>query len=174
MKEEYLMSTATAINLDSLTTQECKSAIDRIFASAQTSSGQWLMNKEDVLIAHYGVMNNIQLRDYLMGAPSVYSLDHCITAIAKIVNVCNERELDSYAFDTVGASFYFEQGNKAQALLMLSVALEKDYSLAKLIARVILGGAPSNIFGAMRAELHSKVVDNLADTANELANEDNR
>lgn len=168
------MSTATAINFDSLTTQECKSAIDRIFSSSITSNGEWLMSGEDVLIAHYGVMNNIQLRDYLMGAPTVYSLDHCITAIAKIVNVCNAKELDSYAFNTVGASFYFELDNKAQALLMLSVALEKDYSLAKLIARVILGGAPSNIFGAMRAELHSKVVDNLADDSDKLANESNR
>jgi hypothetical protein len=132
------------------------------------------MNKDDVVIAHYGVMNNLQLRDYLMGAPTAYPLDHCITAISKIVNVCNDKELDSYAFDTVSASFHFEQGNKAQALLMLSVALHKDYSLAKLIARVILGGAPSNLLAAMRAELHSKVVDNLADDSDKLANEDNR
>ena len=168
------MTTSTATNYDALTTQECKSAIDRIFASSITSNGEWLMSNEDVLITHYGVMNNIQLRDYLMGAPSVYSLDHSITAIANIVNVCHAKELDSYAFNTVSASFYFEQGNKAQALLMLSEALGKDYSLAKLISRVILGGAPSNIFGAMRAELHSKVVDNLADDADKLANEANR
>jgi hypothetical protein len=168
------VTTATATNLDSLTTQECKSAIDRIFSSSITSNGEWLMSSEDVLIAHYGVMNNIQLRDYLMGAPSVYSLDHCVTAIAKIVNVCHSKELDSYAFNTVGASFYFELGNKAQALLMLSEALDKDYSLAKLIARVIVSGAPFNIFSAMRAELHSKVVDNLADDADKLANESNR
>jgi hypothetical protein len=132
------------------------------------------MSSEDVLIAHYGVMNNIQLRDYLMGAPSVYSLDHCITAIAKIVNVCHSREIESYAFNTVGASFQYEAGNTAQALLMLSEALAKDYSLAKLIARVITSGAPKNLFASMRGELHAKVVDNLADDADKLANEDNR
>ena len=168
------MTTYTAINYEALTTQKCKDAIDRIFASSITSNGEWLMSKEDVLIAHYGVMNNLQLRDYLMGAPSVYSLDHCITAIAKIVNVCHANELESYAFNTIGAFFYFEQGNKAQALLMVSEALNKDYSLAKLIARVILGGAPYEVFASMRGELHPQVVANLADTANDIANEELR
>ena len=161
------MTTSTAINYDSLTTQECKDAIDRIFASETTSN-------QDVLIAHYGVMNNLQLRDYLMGAPSVYSLDHCITTIANIVNVCHANELESYAFNTVSAFFHYEKGNKAQALTLISVALENDYSLAKLIARVILGGAPYEIFASMRGELHPKVVANLADTANDIANEELR
>jgi len=168
------MSTATAINLDTLTTNECKEAIDRIFASAQTSDGNWLMNKDDVVIAHYGIMNNLQLRDYIMGAPLIYSLDHCITAIAKIVNVCHAKELDSYAFNTIGASFQYEAGNTGQALVMLSEALPKQYSLAMLIARVITSGAPINLFATMRAELHAKVVDNLADNCDKLANEDNR
>jgi hypothetical protein len=168
------MTTATAINYDALTTSECKKAIDRIFASAQTSNGEWLMNKDDVLIAYYGVMNNLQLRDYLMGAPTAYPLDHCITAIGKIVNICHAKELDSYAFNTVGASFQYEAGNTGQALLMISEALSKQYSLAMLINRVILGGAPSNLFALMRGELHAKVVEELATTGDLLANEDNR
>lgn len=165
------MNTATAINLDQLTTQECKDAIDRIFNSSITSNSEWLIDKEDVLIAQYGVINNIQLRDYLMGTPLTYSLDHCITALAKIVNVCHSLELASYPFNTVSASFHFEQGNRAQALLMISEALTHDYSLARLLSRVFTYDAPSSIFTSMRAELHSKVVDNLADDADKLAND---
>lgn len=166
--------TTTAINLDQLTTQECKDAIDRIFSSSITSNGEWLINKEDIQIAHYGVMNNIQLRDYLMGAPLEYNLDHCVTALAKIVNVCHSLDLDSYPFNTVSASFYYEAGNKAQAILLISEALKHDYSLAKLLSRGFTLGYPANIFAKMRVELHSKVVKNLADDADKLANESAR
>lgn len=165
------MTIATALDLDQLTTQEGKDAIDRIFNSSIASNGEWLMNKEDVLIAQYGVINNIQLRDYLMGAPLTYSLDHCITALAKIVNVCHKLELVSYPFNTVSASFYYEQGNRAQALLMISEALTHNYSLALLLSRIFTFNSPATIFSAMRGDLHSKVVENLEDDASKLANE---
>lgn len=165
------MTTATVNTLHTLNTQECKDAIDRIFNSSITSNGEWLIDKSDARIAQYGVINNFQLRDYLMGAPSVYSLDHCITALAKIVNICHALELASYPFNTVSASFHYEQGNRAQALLMISEALIHDYSLARLLSRIFTFNSPASVFAKMRVDLHAKVVENLADDANELANE---
>lgn len=165
------MTTITVYELPTLTTQECKDAIDRIFNSSITSNGEWLIDNGDVRIANYGVLNNIQLRDYLMGAPLTYSLDHCITALAKIVNVCHKLELVSYPFNTVSASFHYEQGNRAQALLMISEALIHNYSLALLLSRIFTFNSPATIFSAMRGDLHSKVVENLEDDADNLANE---
>lgn len=168
------MTTSTAISTDSLTVKECQEAIDRIFNSSITSENKWLVNKEDIQIAQYGVLNNIHLRDYLMGLPSKYTLEHCVDTLAKIVNVCNKLELEQYPFNVVAGSFHYELGNRAQAILLLSVGLEKQYSLALLLSRVFLANAPTYILSAMRSELHSKVIQQLEDDADKLANEANQ
>jgi hypothetical protein len=168
------MSTATAINYDSLTTQECKDAIDRILKSNITAEDKWLIANEDIRIAQYAVMNNIQLRDYLLSAPFSHSLSRCITAIEKIVDACKDMELETYPFETILAQFLFERGEQSKAIVMLIAGTSREYSLARLLSRVMMSGANPSIFIAMRKELHPKVVENLIEDADKVANEANR
>jgi hypothetical protein len=168
------MTTSTTINLDTLTTSECKEAIDRIFTSAQTSNGNWLMSNEDVIVAHYGVMNNIQLRDYLLGAPYSHSLSRSIEGMEIIIERCKNKELETYQLETILAQFLYERGEAMKALGMLREGNAKDYSLARLLTRVMARGIAPEAFHAMRKELHPKVVQGLESELNLLANENNR
>ena len=61
---------------------------------------------------------------------------------------------------TLWAISDYEMGNTASALERLDTAKadQEDYSLAKLIGRVISTGWPVESFTAMRSELHHKVV----------------
>jgi hypothetical protein len=168
------MNTATAINYEALTTTECKDAIDRILNSNMTSSDKWLISNEDIRLATYGIINNLQLRDYLLGAPYSHSLSRSIEGIKEIIERCDHLGIETYQLQTILASLYYERGDTADALLMVSAGLQNNYSLARLLSRVIVSGWDRKALATMRKELHPKVVEELVNTGDLLANEDNR
>lgn len=105
---------------------------------------------------------NANYRDYLLGAP-VLELGH-ETAIRFITDLLPlMAEADRVPFYSILASFYYETGDNelAVASLVTADAINPDYSLAKLLTRVINSGFPASMMTSMRHELHPKVVETL-------------
>jgi hypothetical protein len=105
---------------------------------------------------------NGNFRDYVLGAPVLEhgheKAIHFITALLPLMS-----EAERVPFYTILASFYYETGDNelAVASLVTAQALNPDYSLAKLLTRVINAGYPSQAMTAMRIELHPKVTETL-------------
>lgn len=162
------MTTSTLSKLDTLTVADCRAVIDSTLASFKDSLA---FTDEEIQVIAYSTLNNIQLRDYLLGAPASYDLEKCASYIYSVIAHAKNLELETYPLETILAQFLFEQGDQAKAIVMLIAGSSKGYSLARLLSRVMISGANPTIFETMRAELHPKVVDNLADDADKLANE---
>jgi hypothetical protein len=165
------MSTSTLSKLDTLTVAECKAVIDSTLESFKESL---TFTNEEIEVITYSVLNNIQLRDYLLGAPYDHDLDKCASYIYDVIAHAKSLELETYPLETILAQFKYEQGDSASAVIHLLAGTSRKYSLARLLSRVMVSGANPAIFEAMRKELHPKVVKNLIEDSNELANEENR
>jgi len=184
------MTTATALDLDSITTGEAKLTLDKVIKQIAThntfiidkpeyNEGDFdysaLISLDDLHIIAYALENNLQLRDYLMGlsskglsVESVANILRCLSAL--IISA----ELPAYPVETVLASYIYRLGDSAGALATLANGLARDYSLAKLLLRIFDQGLAPNSFAIMAQELHSKVVAELTRTQELPANEDNR
>lgn len=118
--------------------------------------------QEAVANAVVAMTTNLQHRDYFLGLAKCDNLE-VMTSVA--VNVINQvdNEMDKVPFYTCLSAFYYELGANESAKEALSFALQinSNYGLAKLLYRVIDAGWSGTEFGAMRKELHSKVVDGM-------------
>ena len=109
---------------------------------------------------------NVNFRDYVLGAPVLEfgheKSIHFVTALLPLM-----AEAERVPFYTVLSSFYYETGDNelATASLHTAQALDPDYSLAKLLTRVMTSGFPASMMTTMRYELHPKVVKTLIDEA---------
>lgn len=169
------MNTATALDLDSITTGEAKLTLDKVIKQISEQTGEILIASDDVKIIAYALENNLQLRDYLMGLTSDGLSVESVTNILRVLAVLiNSAELPAYPVETVVACYQYRLGDSASALLSLSNGLAKDYSLAKLLLRVINAGWPADSFATMANELHPKVMAELTRTSELVANEANR
>ena len=113
-------------------------------------------NLEKVILA---CNSDLQVRDWLMGMPLTWSLEDCIK-FTQYMAVHTTKE-DSVPFVTVQAMYYYELDQIEKAVLLLNYALQidKDYSLAQLLRRVVDSGWPVGGFTEMRTSLHPKVVE---------------
>ena len=116
----------------------------------------------------FAVNNELQVRDYLMGLPNTFPMETCkafLSYLSDSAGIAN-----SYAVDTVLSAYCYETEDMVGSMTFLATALDTkpDYSLAKLIGRVMQAGWPADSFGKMRLELHSKVLDEIANRADEL------
>jgi hypothetical protein len=105
---------------------------------------------------------NANYRDYILGAP-VLELGHtkAIHFVTELLPLM--AEADRVPFYTILAGFYYESGDSelATASLHTAQALNPEYSLAKLLTRVMSAGMPNTMLTEMRSELHPKVVETL-------------
>lgn len=169
------MTTATALDLNAITTGEAKLTIDKVIKQIADQTGEILVASDDVQIIAYALEHNLQLRDYLMGLASDGLSVESVTNILRVLSVLiKSAELPAYPIETVLASYQYQQGDSASALVSLANGLAKDYSLAKLLLRVINAGWPANSFAKMSNELHPKVLAELTRTSELVVNEDNR
>lgn len=169
------MTTATALDLDTITTGEAKLTLDKVIKQIAEQTGEINIASDDVKIIAYALENNLQLRDYLMGLTSDGLSVESVTNILRVLAVLiKSAELPAYPTETVLASYQYQQGDSTSALFSLSNGLAQDYSLAKLLLRVINAGWPAGSFATMANELHPKVVAELTRTSELLANEANR
>lgn len=174
------MSTATEINLDtelhldSITTGEAKMTLDKVIKQIAEQTGEILIASDDVKIIAYALENNLQLRDYLMGLTSDgLSVESVANILRVIVALLNSAGLPAYPVETVLASYKYRLGD-SDALIMLNAGLNRNYSLAQLLQRVINAGWSPKEFEEMSNQLHGKVVDELNRTQELAVNEANR
>ena len=113
-------------------------------------------NLEKVILA---CNSDLQVRDWLMGMPLTWSLEDCIK-FTQYMAVHTTKE-DSVPFVTVQAMYYYELDQIEKSVLLLNYALQidKDYSLAQLLRKVMDAGWPVGGFTEMRNSLHPKVVE---------------
>lgn len=116
----------------------------------------------------YSINNEIQVRDYLLGIPDVYSLDTCLSFLSYIGASINEE--DSYSIATIISAYFYEKEEMELAAISLEIALRIDpeYSLANLLDRVFEAGWSADSFVEMRRELHPKVVAGLEEMSDQL------
>lgn len=152
-----------------LTWQDGVQAIDEL-VSAELDKQEY--PPQALANAVYALNENLQLRDYFLGLAKCDDLE-VMTAVA--VNVINQvdNEMDKVPFYTCLSAFYYELSANESAKEALSFALQinSNYGLAKLLYRVIDAGWSGTEFGAMRKELHSKVVEGIAKNSNSLITE---
>jgi len=90
-----------------------------------------------------------------------------MTSVAvKVINQL-DNEMDKVPFYTCLCAFYYELGadESAKEALAFALQINSEYSLAKLLYRVIEAGWAGKRFGAMRKELHSQVVEGMEKNA---------
>lgn len=168
------MTTATALDLNAITTGDAKMTIDKVIKQIADQTGEILIASDDVKIIAYALENNLQLRDYLMGlASDGLSIDSVANILRVLAVLIKSAELPAYPVETVLASYMYRLGD-SDALIMLNAGLNKNYSLAKLLQRVINAEWSPSMFADMAEELHSKVVAELTRTSELVVNEDNR
>jgi hypothetical protein len=169
------MTTATALDLESMTTGEAKLTLDKVIKQIAEQTGEINIASDDVAIIAYALENNLQLRDYLMGLTSDGLSVESVTNILRVLMVLIKgAELPAYPIETVLASYMYRLGDSAGALVMLANGISRDYSLAKLLLRVFNAGLAPNSFSIMAQELHGKVMEELTRTQELPANEANR
>jgi hypothetical protein len=185
------MTTATDINLDIITTGEAKLTLDKVISLIANGSSfdisysnelsgtidefnSLLIAYDDVAIIAYALENNLQLRDYLMGLTSDgLSVESVARILRVLVALFHIAQLPAYPIETVLASYMYRLGD-SDALTMLANGLARDYSLAKLLYRVMNSGWSPAEFATMSDNLHSKVIAELTRTSELLVNEANR
>lgn len=169
------MTTATALDLENMTTGEAKLTLDKVIKQIADQTGEILVAKEDIAVIAYALENNLQLRDYLMGLTSDGLSVESVTNILRVLAVLiKSAELPAYPIEAVLASYMYRLGDSAGALVMLANGISRDYSLAKLLLRVFNAGLAPDTFAIMSQELHGKVLEELTRTQEFPANEANR
>ena len=133
-----------------------------------------ILNFEDGLSSEtiskiiYSINNEIQVRDYFLGLPEVYSLDTCLSFLSYVGASIDEE--DSYSIATLMSAYFYEKEEVELAAISLELALRTnpDYSLALLLDRVFTAGWSADSFVRMRNELHPKVVAGLEEMQDQL------
>ena len=165
------MNTSTATHLDNSTVAECKAALDTVIGTLLKTHSEQLIAGADIELVIYGVNNNLQVRDYLMGLPSEIGLGESFNVVTVMRNLCAQLNYETMALDTVLASYCVMNSEPNTAERLLVKGLENNYPLAGLISRVIKSGWPAGAYSSIAEELHPKVIAELSATANELLNE---
>ena len=113
---------------------------------------------EELTALVLGSLTDLQVRDYCMGITTTENLNKLNNLWSLLTAVAPAGAIAPVA--TLWAISDYEMGNTASALERLDTARadQAEYSLAKLIGRVISAGWPVESFQAMRSELHHKIV----------------
>lgn len=113
----------------------------------------------------FAVNNDLQIRDYLIGLPNSYPLNICAGFLETLATMVPAGE--RFAYDTVNAMYQYELENMNTCKTLLEMAYEANpnYSLTKLVTRVVAAGWPSDSFTTMRNELAQSVLDHINENA---------
>lgn len=152
----------------SLTTLTLGEALQTIEASFDNVLSDIALNDSTIEEITYAVNNALWIRDYLVGLPA----DKGMTNSIKFINYLSSRvpASDRFAYDTVMAIFQYEQGNKeiSEHLLELASEVNPNYSMAKLIKRVLQANWPTTEFATMRSQLAGSVKNDLSNHSSQV------
>jgi hypothetical protein len=141
---------------------ESINALVNSFQDSQEFSPELVADMAEVVSA------DIQVRDYLLGLPLELSVQDSIRFAETIIPLVEEKHRTPWY--AVLSAYHYENGDTPSAFLALIECqkLVPDYSLANLLDRVFRAGWPVQAFANMRNELHPKVVEMLAESAENL------
>lgn len=148
---------------EKITVKEGLESIHTAFASFMDGT----LTREQADQVGYVVLNEIQLRDYLMGFASEKGIEYVGGFLESLLSDINTEY--AHPLLTILATTYLEVGEREQAWLALeeSGKLNSEYSLTHLIKRVYLSGSDFG-FPTMRAELHPKVKETLDEMSDKV------
>ena len=107
------------------------------------------------LVLHY--LTDIQVRDFALGLLDPAKAEQQVSMLEYLVEQAPTDSEFINAPACLLAQFLYEQGDTANAVLML-INAQTDYSLALLLMRVFRSGWEPKSFAKMREELHPQVV----------------
>lgn len=107
------------------------------------------------LVLHY--LTDIQVRDFALGLLDPAKAEQQVSMLEYLVEHAPTDSEFINAPACLLAQFLYEQGDTANAVLML-INAQTDYSLALLLMRVFRSGWEPKSFAKMREELHPQVV----------------
>lgn len=125
----------------------------------------------DLVNMYLGINHGIQVRDYALGyMPAVLGASEAVRFILTL----NSVQEKTPATLCLLSAFAHEAGEVEVSINAVALAgtMDSEYSLAKLLSRVISAGWPSSAFASMREELHPKVVEHLATIENVIVGDD--
>lgn len=128
------------------------------------------IDSDSLAIAEYVVVADIQFRDYMLGMPYDYGIQHLINLSNTILVTLEEGSKFAVALNTMQASWLYEAGETEKAEKALLEALKGDvnYPLAHLLTRVIGTGAPKETFSRCRNDLHLVVLAGIKEDGDSL------
>lgn len=126
--------------------------VEEYFASSATEQSDEVI----VNVLHY--LTDIQVRDFAMGILDKH--DNILPALNYLLDKAPTDTEFINAPACLLATYLYERGDSASAAITLTNA-QQHYSLGMLLRRVMAAGMPSSMFGAMRTELHPKVVEGI-------------
>ena len=141
--------------------------------SIRDISNELPVQDSDIEKIIFAVNNDLQIRDYLIGLPNSYTLSECSEFVDYLARMAGDE--NRYAFDTVNAMYQYEMENVNNCQRLISQAYEAnpDYSLTKLVTRVLSAGWPAESFASMRQELAPKVMNHILENIDFVIGEDN-
>ena len=150
------MITATYTRSDAM--EDISNAIGNLFGSN-------FLDREAVTRVFNAMSKDIQVRDYFMGQPMVFGLEECISFLQTAGEYVDEE--DKHHALTILAMWMYEAGDTemANALLVLSEQVNKDYQLTSLLKRVFSAGWPAGEVKSMREHLHPQVATIMQESA---------
>lgn len=107
------------------------------------------------LVLHY--LTDIQVRDFALGLLDPAKAEQQVSMLEYLVEQAPTDSEFINAPACLLAQFLYEQGDTANAVLML-INAQTDYSLALLLMRVFRSGWEPKSFAKMREELHPQLV----------------
>lgn len=129
-------------------------------AVTNLADGNWPSAKHIAEVA-VATNKNIQVRDYLMGLRQ--EVDYRF--VGQYLEYITELVKKDYALPlaTVLSSYFYQAGDVEQTkeLLLQVLDVDPDYSLAKLLTRVVNAGWEPESMAEMAKELHQKIVDGI-------------
>ena len=106
---------------------------------------------------------DVQLRDYLLGAPNDYGMDVCFRFICQLISADGMSKEIATPFLTVLSAYFYEMGDKEMAWATITEVLifAPNYNLARQFKELFEKNRPTDFFQNLRNDLHAKVVSGL-------------
>jgi hypothetical protein len=125
--------------------------VEEYFASSATEQS------DEVIVNVLYYLTDIQVRDFAMGILDKYDTNKTLDALNYLLDKAPTDTEFINAPACLLATFLYERGDSASALITLTNA-RSFYSLAILLRQVMQKGLPPTMFGDMRKQLHHQVV----------------
>ena len=117
------------------------------------------MSDEQLEQLDWALTNDVAVRDFMMTMPAWFEMKEVITYLERLEG--QTKIINKVPINTVLSVFYYETDEPEKFSRSIGRALEADpnYSLARLIGKMVLNGLPPQTLLVSRKELKDRVVE---------------